>query len=138
MLYAKTAEEIPGPARIVFDLFEVEPVFRCKTNFMRDYESSLTEVMEMLPAYINEAHTAEDGLKAYVERVIEDHSESGADQDGRIYAGAIQLVGKHMLEQYVSLGLFHHNGWCHYVFDGWLDPHSPVFKKVTVEELFYA
>lgn len=136
MLYAKTLEEIPGPARIVFDLQEIEPLFHKRVAWMKDCEASLTEVMELLPAYINDGLSAADGLNALIDRVLEDHEQANAPQDGQIYAKAVRLVGQYMIDQYIHQGLYRDTGVCTYVFEGWLDPQSPVFVKTPFEELF--
>jgi hypothetical protein len=136
MLYAKTAEEIPGPARIVFDLFEVEPMFRKKINFMKDCEGSLEEVLTLLPVYIADEYGAKQGLQDYAEQVIRDHANAGCPKDGEILSHAVTLLGQHMIDRFIHLGLYQHSGVCQYVFDGWLDQSSPVFKKVTLQELF--
>lgn len=136
MLYPRSVEEVPGPARIIFDLQEIRPAFEKRTAWMMDYEASLTEVMELLPAYISEAVCVQDGLNAYVERIVEDHDHFQAKRDGLIYAAAARMVGEFMIDQYRQLGLFKYNGICHYVFDYWIDPQSAVFKKVLFEDLY--
>jgi len=136
MLYPKTVDTPPGPERIVFDLWDIEPVFRKKINWMKDFEGSLGEVLEMLPPYINNAFDAEEGLKSYMAWTVREHTLSGSQRDGEIYAGAIQLVGQFMIDQFIKLGLYRHHGLCHYVPEGWLDNYSPVYKKVSLEELF--
>jgi hypothetical protein len=135
MLYPKTVETPPGPERIVFDLWDIEPVFRKKVNWMKDFEGSLPEVLELLPPYINNPIDAEAGLKSYMEWTVKEHAMQGSENDGKIYAGAIQLVGQYMIDQFIKLGLYR-DGMCHYVPDGWLDSYSPVYKKVSIEELF--
>lgn len=136
MLYAKTLEEIAGPARIVFDLQAVEPLFHKKIAWMEQCEGDLTEVMHLLPAYINEFDTAGDGLNALLESVLRDHTQSDAQKDGEIYVDAIKTVAQHLMGQYYEQGLYRDNGICHYVFERWLDQQSPVFVKVTYEELY--
>lgn len=136
MLYPATLNEIPGPLRIVFDLQEIQPIFVQRTAWMSEYTADLTELMELLPGYINEAFCAQDGLNALIERTVEDHERGGAPRDGQICARAVRLVGQYMIDQYSKLGLYRHNGICHYVFEGWLDAQSPVFVKTNFEELY--
>lgn len=136
MLYPRSVAEIPGPMRIVFDLQQIEPDFKRRTAWMKDYTADLTELMELLPCYINEIACAQDGLNALLERIIEDHNIGDAPGDGQICARAAEMVGKYMIEQYTYQGLYEHNGICHYVFEGWLDAQSPVFVKTAFEELY--
>jgi hypothetical protein len=136
MLYEKVIEDAPGPQRIVFDLQGLQPFFAKSTAWMVECEADLTEVMHLLPAYINESTCARDGLNALAEMMITNHDQAGARHDGEIYAKAIHVIGEYMIDQYVQQGLYRHDGVCRYVFEGWLDRHSPVFVKTTLEELF--
>jgi hypothetical protein len=136
MLYEKSIEEAPGPKRIVFDLMDLQPYFMKSTAWMMEYEADLTEVMHLLPAYINESTCARDGLNALADMMIGNHEDQGAPKDGEILAKAIRVVGEYMIDQYVEQGLYRYDGVCRYIFEGWLDRHSPVFVKTTLEELF--
>jgi hypothetical protein len=136
MLYEKVIEDAPGPKRIVFDLQAIQPLFVKRTAWMMEFEADLTEVMLLLPAYINEQRCAYDGLNALVEETIERHELEGAPGDGEICAAAIQAVGEYMIDQYVQQGLYRYDGVCRYIFEGWLDRQSPVFVKTTLEDLF--
>jgi hypothetical protein len=143
MLYEKVPlgplpADAPGPMFIVLDLQGVEGLFHKRTGAMKQCEGSLTEVLELLPSYINERSTAKDGLEAYIERIIEDHDQVDARMDGMLYSSAARMVGEHLIEQFKMLDMYHHDGLCHYLFDRWLDRQSPVFMKVRTEDLFYS
>lgn len=136
MLYPKTVANISGPEYLIFDLQEIAPIFNKKVEQMKDYEASLTEVMEILPTYINEALSAEDGLRSYTEHIVQDHERYNAREDGEILAGAVLMMGQHFMSVYASLGLWRDDGVCHYIFERWLDPQSPLFRKVAYEDLY--
>lgn len=142
MLYEKVPlpplpADAPGPMFVVMDLQGVEPLFRKRTGAMKNYDASLTEILELLPSYINEKSSATDGLQAYLDRIIEDHDQADGRMDGMIMASAAKMVGEHLIEQFKMLDMYHHDGLCHYLFDRWLDRQSPVFMKVRTEDLYY-
>jgi hypothetical protein len=143
MLYEKVAvrpmpADAPGPAFIVMDLQGIEAAFHKRVGAMKHCEGSLTEVLELLPGYINEKCSATDGLQAYLDRIIEDHDQAEARFDGQVYASAAKMIGEHLIEQFKMLDMYHHDGLCHYLFDRWLDRQSPLFMKVRTEDLFYS
>jgi hypothetical protein len=143
MLYEKVPlgplpSDAPGPMFIVMDLQGVEAAFHKRVDGMKKCEASLTEVLELLPGYINEKCCAKDGLQAYLDRIIEDHDQADCRMDGMLYASAAKMVGEHLIEQFKYLDMYHHDGLCHYLFDRWLDRQSPVFMKVRTEDLFYS
>jgi hypothetical protein len=136
MLYAKCLADVPGPEYLILDLQDIQPLFVKKTQYMQVFEANLTEVLERLTGYINEALSAEDGLNQLLETIIEEHEEHDAHRDGVLLSGAVELVGQYLIDQFIMLGLYRNDGVCHYVFDRWLDPQSPMFAKVMYEELY--
>lgn len=140
MLYDKVLAPLPadapGPMFIVMDFQPVEAQWRKRVDAMKRYEASLTEILELLPGYINERCSAQDGLQAYLDRIIEDHDTADARMDGHIAASAAKMIGEYLIEQFNMLKMYHTDGICHYIFDRWLDRQSPVFMKVRTEDLF--
>lgn len=130
--------DAPGPVYVVMDLQGVEPLFKKRVGAMKQCDGCLTEVLELLPSYINERQSASDGLEAFLERIVEDHEEADCRMDGMILASATRMVGEHLIDQFKSLKMYHDDGLCHYLFDRWLDRQSPVFMKVRTEDLFYS
>lgn len=143
MLYEKVSlgplpADAPGPIYIVMDLQGIEAAFHKRVGAMQQCSGDLTEVLEILPSYINEKCSATDGLQAYLDRIIEDHDQADCRMDGMIYASAAKMVGEHLIEQFKMLDMYHHDGLCHYLFESWLDRQSPVFMKVRTEDLYYS
>lgn len=136
MEYKRLLDDLPGPDYVIVDIAPGIRQFLIAARGLKDTGQLLTNQIEDLVPYVMERRSAECGIEAYIEKLLDDTVFFDDERLEMLFTSAVRKLGRVLIQQLEHHGLYSKSGLLFYRFYGWADPVSPILQKYVEFDAF--